>query len=79
MILPIPGATTVDAYFPEGSVWYNFYTMKVVSKGGETRTLPAPIDHIQANSPTQSHMPTLLFLYRYMFVEGALFLCRSQQ
>ena len=40
------GATTVEAYFPKGSKWYDIYTDKVISTGGESLTLESPIDHI---------------------------------
>ena len=37
----------MQAYFPKGSVWYDFYTLKKISSGGETLKLDTPIDHIQ--------------------------------
>ena len=40
------GATTVEAYFPKGSRWYDIYTNKMVSAGGASMTLDCPIDHI---------------------------------
>ena len=41
------GATTVDAYFPKGSKWYEILTGKLVSAtGGDTVTLDSPIDYI---------------------------------
>ena len=41
------GATTVEAYFPKGSRWYDLFTDKIVSAaGGATMTLDSPIDHI---------------------------------
>ena len=40
------GATTVEAYFPKGSRWYDIYTNKVVSAGGASMTLDCPIDYI---------------------------------
>ena len=44
---PLLGATSVDAYFPSGSRWYDIYTDKLVSSaGGTTMTLDSPIDHI---------------------------------
>ena len=43
------GATSVQAYFPKGSTWYDFYTLKKVSSGGETLSLDTPKDHIQVN------------------------------
>ena len=41
------GATTVEAYFPKGSRWYDVYTNKIVAAaGGATMTLDSPMDHI---------------------------------
>ena len=41
------GATTLDAYFPKGSKWYELYTGNVESAaGGATMTLNTPIDYI---------------------------------
>ena len=41
------GATTVEAYFPKGSRWYDLFTDKIVSAaGGATMILDSPIDHI---------------------------------
>ncbi len=31
-----------EVYFPKGSIWYDFYTGKVVSDGGETKVADAP-------------------------------------
>ena len=31
-----------EVYFPKGSVWYDFYTGKEISKGGETKVVSAP-------------------------------------
>jgi len=46
-ILCVIGATTIDAYFPKGSKWYEIYTGKVESAaGGATVTLNTPIDYI---------------------------------
>ena len=40
------GATSVDVYFPAGK-WYDFVSQTVTSStGGETKTIPAPIDVI---------------------------------
>ncbi|MDE6379207.1 MAG: DUF5110 domain-containing protein [Muribaculaceae bacterium] len=33
-----------EVYFPKGATWYDFYTGKVVSDGGETKVAPAPYD-----------------------------------
>ncbi len=35
-----------DVYFPEGYVWYDFFSGEVASRGGETKTCPAPYDRI---------------------------------
>ena len=41
------GATSVEAYFPKGSRWYDVYTNKIVAAaGGATMTLDSPMDHI---------------------------------
>ena len=40
------GATSVSVYFPNGK-WYNFVNHTVTSaNGGETKSVPAPIDVI---------------------------------
>lgn len=38
------GAREREVYFPADNVWYDFYTGKVVSTGGETKTMPAPYE-----------------------------------
>jgi len=38
------GAREREVYFPADNVWYDFYTGKVVSNGGETKTMPAPYE-----------------------------------
>ena len=35
-----------EVYFPKNNVWYDFYTGEVASVGGETKTVPAPYEHI---------------------------------
>lgn len=35
-----------DIYFPQGAIWYDFYSGKVVSKGGETLVMPAPYEQL---------------------------------
>ncbi|MDE5676041.1 MAG: DUF5110 domain-containing protein, partial [Muribaculaceae bacterium] len=35
-----------EVYFPKGSLWYDFYTGKEVSKGGETKVVDAPYDRM---------------------------------
>ncbi|MDE6022978.1 MAG: DUF5110 domain-containing protein, partial [Muribaculaceae bacterium] len=35
-------ARSREVYFPKGSIWYDFYTGKVVSDGGETKMADAP-------------------------------------
>ena len=35
-------ARSREVYFPKGSIWYDFYTGKVVSDGGETKLADAP-------------------------------------
>jgi len=35
-----------EVYFPTNNVWYDFYTGKVASKGGETLTCAAPYERI---------------------------------
>jgi alpha-glucosidase (family GH31 glycosyl hydrolase) len=39
------GATTREVYLPAGADWYNYWTNERV-KGGQTITVPAPIDTI---------------------------------
>ena len=40
------GERSREVYMPKGSVWYDLYTGKVVSNGGETKTLDAPYERI---------------------------------
>ncbi len=40
------GARTRKVYFPAGTEWYDFYTGRKVSAGGETLTVDAPYDRI---------------------------------
>lgn len=40
------GARSREVYFPKGSEWYDFYTGKLVSTGGETLTVDAPYERI---------------------------------
>ena len=35
-----------EVYFPKGNTWYDLFTGKVESKGGETKTVDAPYSHI---------------------------------
>ena len=35
-----------EVYFPKNYIWYDFYTGKIESKGGETKTVEAPYEHI---------------------------------
>ena len=35
-----------DVYFPKNFIWYDFYSGKIESKGGETKKVEAPYDHI---------------------------------
>lgn len=39
-------ARSREVYFPKGSIWYDFYTGKVVSDGGETKVAAAPYDRM---------------------------------
>lgn len=38
------GAREREVYFPAGNVWYDFYTGKIVSNGGESKVVPAPYE-----------------------------------
>jgi len=40
------GARQREVYFPKDNLWYDFFTGKVASEGGEAKTVPAPYDHI---------------------------------
>lgn len=46
MVCPVYtyGARKWSVYFPAGT-WYDYYTGELVSKGNETRIVPAPYDH----------------------------------
>ena len=35
-----------EVYFPKNNIWYDFYTGKIESLGGETKNVEAPYDHI---------------------------------
>ena len=35
-----------DVYFPKNYIWYDFYSGKIESHGGETKNVEAPYDHI---------------------------------
>jgi len=39
-------ARSREVYFPKNYIWYDFYTGKIESRGGETKTVRAPINHI---------------------------------
>ena len=39
-------ARSREVYFPKGSLWYDFYTGKEVSEGGETKVADAPYDRM---------------------------------
>lgn len=39
-------ARSREVYFPKGSTWYDFYTGKVVSNGGETKVAAAPYEQL---------------------------------
>ncbi|MDE7347594.1 MAG: DUF5110 domain-containing protein [Muribaculaceae bacterium] len=40
------GARQREVYFPKGAIWYDFYTGKTVSDGGETKVAAAPYDRM---------------------------------
>lgn len=40
------GARNREVYFPQGQIWYDFYTGKIESNGGETKIVDAPYEHI---------------------------------
>lgn len=40
------GSRSREVYFPKGAVWYDFYTGKVVSDGGNTLKVSAPYEEI---------------------------------
>ncbi|KAK7508003.1 hypothetical protein BaRGS_00000968 [Batillaria attramentaria] len=52
------GATTVQAYFPEG-VWYDLYGKRVNVTGGEYVELPAPLSTINVHVRGGSIIPVL--------------------
>ena len=71
------GATSVDVYFPSGK-WYDFVSQSVTSAtGGETKTVPAPIDVIPVSKAMQMSA-IVSSLSRFMCVVVALFPCKSQ-
>ncbi len=40
------GARQREVYFPKDNIWYDLFTGKIESKGGETKTEAAPYEHI---------------------------------
>lgn len=40
------GERSRKVYFPKNNIWYDFFTGKVISNGGETKVLDAPYSHI---------------------------------
>jgi alpha-D-xyloside xylohydrolase len=40
------GERNRKVYFPKNNIWYDFFTGKVLSNGGETKVLDAPYSHI---------------------------------
>ncbi len=40
------GARSREVYFPKGATWYDFYTGKVVSDGGQTLKMNAPYEQL---------------------------------
>ena len=40
------GARSREVYFPKGATWYDFYTGKVVSDGGQTLDMAAPYERM---------------------------------
>ena len=39
-------ARNLDVYFPKNYIWYDFYTGKIESNGGEKKNVEAPYEHI---------------------------------
>lgn len=39
-------ARSREVYFPKDNIWYDFFSGAVASEGNETKTVPAPYDHI---------------------------------
>ncbi len=39
-------ARSREVYFPKDAVWYDFFSGKIASNGGETQTVAAPYEHI---------------------------------
>ncbi len=39
-------ARSREVYFPKETLWYDFFTGRLASQGGETLTVDAPLDHI---------------------------------
>ncbi len=46
-----------EVYFPENQIWYDLYTGAVASRGGETKTVDAPYDHIPVYVRSGSIVP----------------------
>ena len=46
-----------DVYFPKDRVWYDLYTGRVASQGGEQKACPAPYEQIPVFVPSGSIIP----------------------
>ena len=46
-----------EVYFPKNYIWYDFYTGKIESKGGETKKVEAPYEHIPLYIKSGSIIP----------------------
>jgi len=50
-------ARSREVYFPKDNIWYDWYTGKVESKGGETKKVDAPYEHIPLYARAGSIVP----------------------
>lgn len=59
MVCPVLsyGQRTLDVYFPRGTVWYDFFTGKRESCGGEHHAVSAPYDRTPVFVPAGSILP----------------------
>ena len=51
------GARSREVYFPSGHIWYDFYTGKVVSQGGEKKIVEAPYGRVPVFVPSGAILP----------------------
>ncbi|MCQ2335489.1 MAG: DUF5110 domain-containing protein [Paludibacteraceae bacterium] len=72
-----------EVYFPAGKTWYDLYTGRIASRGGEKHMVDAPYDHVPVYVPsgaiipvgpeieyTRQQAPQTIHLYVYAGTDG---------